>query len=149
MTAAYGVFLEEEKLNRHDLGLLHQFVQNDSVTYNGNNLRCVLEDAYMDNGSMVQRPVIRTGDGAVVLTRIDPNRKETSMLLRPRPGWHALRAILTEEHETYVPFRPFPFLSVPSLSVPSFCIFSDVTHDSRMTAGSRCTCAPQQSGSMR
>lgn len=38
----------------------------------------------------VLRPVIHLPNG-VVLTRIDPTRKDTSMLFRTRPGWDKLR----------------------------------------------------------
>jgi hypothetical protein len=40
------------------------------------------------------RPVVRLPDGGAVLTRVAPGRRETSMLLRARPGWAALRAYL-------------------------------------------------------
>ena len=38
------------------------------------------------------RPVIRCMDRGFILTRIDPAQKETSMLVRIRPGWDDLRA---------------------------------------------------------
>ena len=35
--------------------------------------------------------------GGIVLTRIDPSVKETSMIMRIRPGWDALRAFLAPD----------------------------------------------------
>lgn len=54
-------------------------------------LVCSVEDAKPEAGMRpVPRAVIRLDNG-VILTRIDPDRKETSMLFRTRPGWHKLR----------------------------------------------------------
>ena len=54
-------------------------------------LVCSVEEAKPEAGMRpVPRAVIRLDNG-VILTRIDPDRKETSMLLRMRPGWHKLR----------------------------------------------------------
>lgn len=52
-----------------------------------------LETAYLDSGVAVQRPVIRLG-GSIFLTRIDPSKPSTSMLLRYRPGWQDLAQAL-------------------------------------------------------
>ena len=35
--------------------------------------------------------------GGVVLTRIDTSNRDTSMIMRIRPGWDALRAFLAPE----------------------------------------------------
>jgi len=56
---------------------------------------CRYETARLDNG-VAQRPVIRM-QGGIVLTRIDPSVKETSMIMRIRPGWDALRAFLAPD----------------------------------------------------
>ena len=42
----------------------------------------------------IQRPVIRRMDKAVVFTRIIPEQPETSMIVRFRPGWEELRAVI-------------------------------------------------------
>eukprot|EP00967_Tisochrysis_lutea_P035952 scaffold43193_cov16-Tisochrysis_lutea.AAC.1 len=42
-------------------------------------------------------PNMRTQDGLIILTRIDPLNSKTSMLLRVRPGWNELRAFLAGE----------------------------------------------------
>ena len=54
------------------------------------------ETAKGDNGVVFQRPVIRL-PGGVVLTRIDPAQKDTSMIMRIQPGWDALRAFLAPD----------------------------------------------------
>ena len=54
---------------------------------------CRFETARVDNGIVLQRPVIRL-EGGVVLTRIKPGNMDTSMIMRIRPGWDALRAFL-------------------------------------------------------
>ena len=53
---------------------------------------CRYEQAQTDEG-LVRRPVVRL-PGGVVLTRIDPARQDTSMIMRIRPGWDALRSLL-------------------------------------------------------
>lgn len=60
------------------------------------------ETAKMDDGALRERPVIRL-PGGIVLTRIDPANRDTSMIMRIRPGWDALRAFLAPEL-----FRPHP-----------------------------------------
>lgn len=45
-------------------------------------------------GEGAHRPVVRLPQEGAVLTRVSPGRRETSMLMRTRPGWAALRAYL-------------------------------------------------------
>lgn len=50
----------------------------------------------------VQRPVIRMKDergldDSLILTRINPAERRTSMIIRVRPGWEELRAYLAGE----------------------------------------------------
>ena len=54
------------------------------------------ESAQLDNGVPLQRPVVRL-PGGVVLTRIDPLRPETSMIMRIRPGWEELQSYLVPD----------------------------------------------------
>ena len=54
------------------------------------------ESAQLDDGVPLQRPVVRL-PGGVVLTRIDPMRPETSMIMRIRPGWEELRSYLAPD----------------------------------------------------
>ena len=57
---------------------------------------CRYEAARLDDGSIVNRPVIRLPDDEV-LTRIKPTDRDTSMIMRIRPGWEALRRYLSAE----------------------------------------------------
>ncbi|KAL0023988.1 hypothetical protein WJX77_006444 [Trebouxia sp. C0004] len=83
-----------------DLNLLKQYRDGDCVIDptpggRGQVLRAKYETARLDSG-VAQRPVIRM-QGGIVLTRIDPSVKETSMIMRIRPGWDALRAFLAPD----------------------------------------------------
>ena len=60
------------------------------------------ETAKLEEGVLRERPVIRL-PGGIILTRIDPANRDTSMIMRIRPGWDALRAFLAPEL-----FRPHP-----------------------------------------
>jgi len=72
-----------------DAQLLSEYALTDAVTVGGSRLAARPEG---DEGA--QRPVLRLPAAGVVLTRIDPGRRETSMLVRIRPGWEELRAWL-------------------------------------------------------
>lgn len=48
----------------------------------------------MPDGQTIKRPVIRLFNDSVILTRIAPGKKETSMIFRPRPGWQKLKQAL-------------------------------------------------------
>ncbi len=58
----------------------------------------------MEDGSSILRPVIRTtlAGKAVIFTRIDPEKKGSSMIFRPRPGWEELKAHLAEKRRCVV-----------------------------------------------
>lgn len=45
-------------------------------------------------GQPAARPVIRLPELGLVFTRIDAERRETSMIMHIRPGWSSLRAYL-------------------------------------------------------
>lgn len=42
--------------------------------------------------SVLQRPIVRRPDKGVIFTRIKPQDKITSMIVRQRPGWEEMRA---------------------------------------------------------
>eukprot|EP00200_Dunaliella_tertiolecta_P007936 CAMPEP_0202376530 /NCGR_PEP_ID=MMETSP1127-20130417/7007_1 /ASSEMBLY_ACC=CAM_ASM_000462 /TAXON_ID=3047 /ORGANISM="Dunaliella tertiolecta, Strain CCMP1320" /LENGTH=841 /DNA_ID=CAMNT_0048974333 /DNA_START=163 /DNA_END=2685 /DNA_ORIENTATION=- len=88
---------KEVDLLAHDAGLIRRFAQTNSVLVDGKVYGSRLETAYLEDGSTIQRPVIRLQDGLIILTRIDPLNSKTSMLLRVRPGWNELRAFLAGE----------------------------------------------------
>lgn len=46
-----------------------------------------------------QRPVIRDEARGVMYTRIQPTRRETSMIMHIRPGWEQLRTWLTGQQD--------------------------------------------------
>ena len=54
--------------------------------------------------------------GGIVLTRIDPLRRETSMLVRIRPGWEAMREFLSGDDRQPA---PAPGAALPSTPVAS------------------------------
>ena len=62
-----------------------------------------METALREDGTTVQRPIIRLNLNRqfsnVVLTRIDPLNRNTSMLLRIRPGWEDLRRYLAGDFD--------------------------------------------------
>lgn len=58
------------------------------------------EQARLDDGSTITRPVIRLErPHPIMLTRIRPESKETSMIVRPRPNWEELRGVLAGDAE--------------------------------------------------
>ena len=62
---------------------------------NGKVLRASLEEAEAGEGHIrIQRPVLRLFQQGITLTRISPERRETSMLFRTRPNWSRLRQYL-------------------------------------------------------
>ena len=78
-----------------DRALLHEYAATDGVTLATGRLAAQPE-ASAEDAAAPPRPVLRLpGGGGVVLTRIDPARRDTSMLVRVRPGWDELRAFLT------------------------------------------------------
>jgi len=77
-----------------DRALLHEYAATDAVTLDGARLPALLEPS-ADDVAAPPRPVLRLPGCGVVLTRIDPARRDTSMLVRVRPGWDDLRSFLT------------------------------------------------------
>ena len=89
----------EEDMHRLqvDRAMLFQFVQNDSVTLNGRLHVAKAEPAPTASGT---RPVIRLPSphcrgGSLIFTRIDPENRDTSMIVHIRPGWTEMRDYLT------------------------------------------------------
>ena len=106
-----------------DRALLQEYAAQDAVTVGGARVVAVPEP--VDEDGIVSRPVIRLADG-VVMTRIDPGRRETSMLVRLRPGWEALRAYLAGEEpgsHSHQQQQPQPLAAAPSAPRPRFDVF--------------------------
>lgn len=92
-----------------DRMLLKQYMENDYVVdSNGKVYKAQLEAVLRltDNHERVVRPVIRLQDKNIVLTRINPENRDTSVLVRLRPAWEDLRSYLTakgrKRFEVYV-----------------------------------------------
>ncbi|KAH9609867.1 hypothetical protein KSS87_008167, partial [Heliosperma pusillum] len=90
----------ELKRYADDRALLKQFTDNDCVLTDaaaGTLLKVQFEEvpSLSDNHDKVLRPVIRFPDNNLVLTRINPENRDTSVLVRLRPAWEDLRSYLT------------------------------------------------------
>lgn len=79
-----------------DRALLKQYLENDAVTDNGQTYNVKHEEVHMNaaGNDRVVRPVIRLPEKNVVLTRINPEIRDTSVLVRLRPAWEDLRSYL-------------------------------------------------------
>ncbi|KAJ4704459.1 RNA polymerase II C-terminal domain phosphatase-like [Melia azedarach] len=79
-----------------DRMLLKQYTENDCVVDNGKVFKVQQEEVtpVSDNHERVVRPVIRLQERNLVLTRINPENRDTSVLVRLRPAWEDLRSYL-------------------------------------------------------
>ncbi|KAK1412415.1 hypothetical protein QVD17_33654 [Tagetes erecta] len=79
-----------------DRALLKQYAENDVVTDNGQTYDVKLEEVPVNaaGNERVLRPVIRLPEKNLVLTRINPEIRDTSVLVRLRPAWEDLRSYL-------------------------------------------------------
>ncbi|XP_062095251.1 RNA polymerase II C-terminal domain phosphatase-like 2 [Humulus lupulus] len=88
--------------------ILKQYADNDTVMDNGKMYKVQMEEVppLSDNYERKVRPVIRLQDKNIVLTRINPEIRDTSVLVRLRPAWEDLRSYLTargrKRFEVYV-----------------------------------------------
>ncbi|MED6124498.1 hypothetical protein PIB30_059479 [Stylosanthes scabra] len=88
--------------------LLKQYAENDSVMDNGRVYKVQMEEvpALSDNREKRIRPIVRLPEKNIVLTRINPEIRDTSVLVRLRPAWEDLRCYLTakgrKRFEVYV-----------------------------------------------
>ncbi|KAH7844554.1 hypothetical protein Vadar_029285 [Vaccinium darrowii] len=91
-----------------DRALLKQYIETDSVLDGGKMFKVQLEEVPLlsDGHERVVRPVIRLPERNTVLTRINPEIRDTSVLVRLRPAWEDLRSYLTakgrKRFEVYV-----------------------------------------------
>ncbi|GLJ20848.1 hypothetical protein SUGI_0380140 [Cryptomeria japonica] len=86
----------EIKRYQQDQKILKQFCENDEVCDNGKLFKAQSEiaPAPSDNHLPLIRPIIRLHERNVILTRINPNIRDTSVLVRVRPAWEELRNYL-------------------------------------------------------
>ncbi|KAL5058181.1 hypothetical protein RYX36_029785 [Vicia faba] len=97
----------ELKRYLEDRLLLKQFIETNSVVdSNGKLYQVQMEEVSSLTEQKVLRPVVRLQDRNIVLTRINPEIRDTSVLVRLRPAWEDLRCYLTargrKRFEVYV-----------------------------------------------
>ncbi|XP_027347681.1 RNA polymerase II C-terminal domain phosphatase-like 1 [Abrus precatorius] len=98
----------EVKRYLDDKNILKQYAENDQVVDNGRVIKVQSEivPALSDAHQPIIRPLIRLQDKNIILTRINPQIRDTSVLVRLRPAWEDLRSYLTargrKRFEVYV-----------------------------------------------
>ncbi|XP_075474188.1 RNA polymerase II C-terminal domain phosphatase-like 2 isoform X1 [Primulina tabacum] len=98
----------EMKRYVEDRALLKQYAETDNVMDGGKLIKYQLEEVPLlsDGHLRVVRPVVRLPERSVVLTRINPENRDTSVLVRLRPAWIDLKNYLTakgrKRFEVYV-----------------------------------------------
>ncbi|CAN4084027.1 unnamed protein product [Withania somnifera] len=103
-----SAMLAEVKRYQEDKIILKQYAENDQVVDNGKVIKSQSEvfPALSDNHQPIIRPLIRLQDRNIILTRINPMIRDTSVLVRLRPAWEDLRSYLTargrKRFEVYV-----------------------------------------------
>ncbi|KAF5180249.1 Rna polymerase ii c-terminal domain phosphatase-like [Thalictrum thalictroides] len=100
--------LAEIKRYQDDKIILKQYVENDQVVENGKVIKVQSElvPALSEDHQPIVRPLIRLREKNIILTRINPLIRDTSVLVRLRPAWEELRSYLTargrKRFEVYV-----------------------------------------------
>ncbi|GLJ50165.1 hypothetical protein SUGI_1067330 [Cryptomeria japonica] len=82
-----------------DQKVLRQFVENDHIYFSGKLIKAQSEivPAPSEDHPPLVRPIIRLCEQRIILTRIDPTNRDTSILVRMRPSWEELRNYLTAD----------------------------------------------------
>eukprot|EP00850_Spirogloea_muscicola_P004005 SM000017S02745 [mRNA] locus=s17:76845:83960:+ [translate_table: standard] len=100
--------LEGELLRlQGDRALLKQYSEDDQIEDNGHIMKADLEvvQPVNDGALPILRPIIRLPEKQLVLTRIDPANRDTSVLVKLRPAWEELRSyILHKDRKRFEPF---------------------------------------------
>ncbi|XAR66443.1 Phosphoprotein phosphatase [Bertholletia excelsa] len=88
--------IAEVKRYQDDKMILKQYAENDQVVDNGKVIKSQSEvvPALSDGHQSIVRPLIRLQDKNIILTRINPLIRDTSVLVRLRPAWEDLRSYL-------------------------------------------------------
>ncbi|KAL3519721.1 hypothetical protein ACH5RR_017870 [Cinchona calisaya] len=103
-----SAILAELKRYQDDKNILKQYAENDQVVDNGKFVKSQPEVvlALSDNHQTIVRPLLRLQEKNIILTRINPQIRDTSVLVRLRPAWEDLRNYLTargrKRFEVYV-----------------------------------------------
>ncbi|KAL2244815.1 UNVERIFIED_CONTAM: hypothetical protein Sindi_2749700 [Sesamum indicum] len=89
--------LAEVKRYQDDKSVLKQYAESDQVIDNGKVVKSQSEvvPALSETHQPIVRPLIRLQDRNIILTRINPLIRDTSVLVRLRPAWEDLRSYLT------------------------------------------------------
>lgn len=89
--------LAEIKRYQEDKSILKQYIESDQVTDGGELYKIQSEviSPLADNHQQpMTRPIIRLHEKNIILTRINPSIRDTSVLVRLRPAWDDLRSYL-------------------------------------------------------
>uniref|UniRef100_A0ACD5USP8 Uncharacterized protein n=1 Tax=Avena sativa TaxID=4498 RepID=A0ACD5USP8_AVESA len=88
--------LAEIKRYQDDRSMLKQYIESDQVTDCGKVYKAQSEvvPPLAGNHQPLIRPIIRLQEKSIILTRINPSIKDTSVLVRLRPAWDDLRSYL-------------------------------------------------------
>ncbi|KAJ8477916.1 hypothetical protein OPV22_021643 [Ensete ventricosum] len=80
-----------------DKDLLKQYIEMDTVSEGGRSISAQNEEVPPVPGiqEKIVRPIIRLLERNIVLTRINPENRDTSVIVRLRPAWEDLRSYLT------------------------------------------------------
>lgn len=80
-----------------DKEMLRQYTESDTVLDNGRLISVQNEQVPLLPGCLepINRPVIRLLERNIVLTRVNPEIRDTSVFVRLRPAWEDLRSYLT------------------------------------------------------
>ncbi|THU54389.1 hypothetical protein C4D60_Mb10t24570 [Musa balbisiana] len=80
-----------------DKDLLKQYIEMDTVSEGGRSISAQNEEVLPVPGiqEKIVRPIIRLLERNIVLTRINPENRDTSVIVRLRPAWEDLRSYLT------------------------------------------------------
>ncbi|XP_051131335.1 RNA polymerase II C-terminal domain phosphatase-like 2 isoform X2 [Andrographis paniculata] len=87
----------EMKRYVEDRALLKQYSETDFVSDGSKTYQVQMEDVPLlsDGIHQVVRPVVRLPEKNIILTRINPENRDTSVLVRLRPAWEDLKNYLT------------------------------------------------------
>ncbi|EPS63357.1 hypothetical protein M569_11428, partial [Genlisea aurea] len=103
-----SVMTAEMKRYVEDRALLKQYAETDCVVDCGKVYNMQLEEfvLHANENHRVVRPVVRLPEKNIVLTRINPENRDTSVLVRLRPSWDEFKSYLTakdrKRFEVYV-----------------------------------------------
>ncbi|CAO2043106.1 unnamed protein product [Urochloa humidicola] len=89
--------LAEIKRYEDDKSILKQYIESDQATDGGEVYRAqseVIPPLADKHQQPMTRPVIRLQEKNIILTRINPSIRDTSVLVRLRPAWDELRSYL-------------------------------------------------------